>query len=116
MFRTAVITSATNSCGRKRVGEMKSSQKRTPWWNQQGKKAIRAKKVAYMAWLANKSTIELRSQYPEARTAAVTKVKLSKQRGWKEFEVRLDNDFKTENKVFWARQTIRCLRGNRSQD
>ena len=30
-FRTAVITSATNCCGRKRVGRTKSSEKRTPW-------------------------------------------------------------------------------------
>ena len=31
LFRTAVITSATNCCGRKRVGGTKSSEKRTPW-------------------------------------------------------------------------------------
>ena len=52
--RTAVITSATNCCGRKRVGGTKSSEKRTPWWNQEVKEAIRAKKLAYKAWLANK--------------------------------------------------------------
>ena len=45
LFRTAVITSATNCCGRKRVGGTKSSEKRTPWWNQEVKEAIRAKKV-----------------------------------------------------------------------
>ena len=112
MFRTAVITSATNCCGRKRVGGTKSNEKRTPWWNQEVKKAIRAKKVAYKAWLANKSSLELRSQYSEARKAAVTKVKLSKERAWKEFGERLDDDFKTANKVFW--QTIRRLRGKRS--
>ena len=79
LFRTAVITSATNCCGRKRVGGTKSSKKRTPWWNQEVKEAIRAKKVAYKAWLANKSSLELRSQYSEARKSAVTKVKLFKE-------------------------------------
>ena len=113
LFQTAVITSATNCCGRKRVGETKSSEKRTPWWNQEVKEAIRAKKVAYKAWLANKSSIKLRSQYSEARKAAATKVKLSKERAWKEFGERLDDDFKMANKVFW--QTIRRLRGKRSQ-
>ena len=49
LFRTAVITSATNCCGRKRVGGTKSSEKRTLWWNQEVKEAIRAKKVAYKA-------------------------------------------------------------------
>ena len=113
LFRTAVITSATNCCGRKRVGGTKSSEKRTPWWNQEVKEAIRAKKVAYKAWLANKSSLELRSQYSEARKTAATKVKLSKERAWKEFGERLDDDFKTANKVFW--QTIRRLRGKRSR-
>ena len=107
MFRTAVITSATNCCGRKRVG----GTKRTLWWKQEVKEAIRAKKVAYKAWLANKSSHEFRSQYSEARKAAATKVKLSKER--KEFGERLDNNFKTINKVFW--QTIRRLRGKRSR-
>ena len=47
LFRTALIASATNCYGRKRVGGTKSSEKRTPWWNQEVKEAIRAKKVAY---------------------------------------------------------------------
>ena len=111
LFQTAVIASATNCCGRKRVGGTKSSEKRTPWWNQEARKAICAKKVAYMAWLANKSSLELRSQYSEARKAAATKVKPSEERAWKEFEERLDDDFKTANKVFW--QTIRRLRRKR---
>ena len=113
MFRTVAIASATNCCGRKRVGGTKSIEKRTPWWNQKVKKAIRAKKVAYKAWLTHKSSLELRSQYSEARKAAATKVKLSKERAWKEFGERLDDDFKTANKVF--RQIIRRLRGKRSR-
>ena len=69
--------------------------------------------MTYKAWLANKSSLELRSQYSEARKTAATKVKLSKERAWKEFGERLDDDFKTANKVFW--QTIRRLRGKRSR-
>ena len=98
---------------RKRVGGTKSSEKRTLWRNQEVKEAIRAKKVAYKAWLANKSSAKLRSLYSEARKAAATKVKLSEERAWKEFGVRLDDDFKMVNKVFW--QTIRRLRGKRPQ-
>ena len=95
------------------VGGTKSSEKRTPWWNQEVKEAIRPKKIACKAWLANKSSVELRSQYSEARKVAATKVKLPKERAWKEFGERLDDDFKTANKVFW--QTIRRLRGKRSR-
>ena len=69
--------------------------------------------MAYKAWLANKSSVELCSQYSEARKAAATKVKMSKERAWKEFGERLDDDFKMAIKVFW--QTIRRLRAKRSQ-
>ena len=61
LFRTAVIKSATKCCGRKRVGETKRSEKRTPWWNQEVKETIRAKKVAYKAWLANKPSVANKS-------------------------------------------------------
>ena len=49
----------------------------------------------------------------KARKTAATKVKLSKERAWKEFGERLDDDFKTANKMFW--QTIRFLREKRSR-
>ena len=44
LFRTAAITSATSCCERKRIEGTKSSKKRTPWWNQEVKEAICAKK------------------------------------------------------------------------
>ena len=69
--------------------------------------------MAYKAWLANKSSVELRSQYSEARKATATKVKLAKERAWKEFGERLDGDFKMANKAVW--QTIRRWREKRSQ-
>ena len=69
--------------------------------------------MAYKAWLANKSSVELRLQYSEARKAAATKVKPFKERAWKKFGERLDNDFKMATKVFW--QTIRRWRGKRFQ-
>ena len=52
MFQTAVITFPC--CGHKHVGGTKSREQRTTWWNQEVKEAIRAKKVAYKAWRANK--------------------------------------------------------------
>ena len=48
LLRTAVITSAIKCCGRKRVGETKSSEKRTPWWNHEVKEGICAKKVTWL--------------------------------------------------------------------
>ena len=34
LFRIAMISSAVESCGRKRLRMAAGSQKRTPWWNQ----------------------------------------------------------------------------------
>ena len=66
------------------------------------------------AWLANKSSVELHSQYSEVRKAAATKVKQSEERVWKQFGIRLDDNFKMAIKAFWQ-MTIRRLRGKRFQ-
>ena len=42
-------------------------RKRTPWWNQEVKEAIRAKKDAFKAWLQDRSSSDLQSRYTEAR-------------------------------------------------
>ena len=51
LFRSAIISSAAESCGRKRLRVVGDSEKRTPLWNQEVKEAIRAKKNAFKAWL-----------------------------------------------------------------
>ena len=84
--------------------------RRTPWFNQEVKDAIRAKKEAYKAWLGNKAPL-LRRWYTEARKVAAETVKASKAKSWKDFGVKLDSDFRSANKVFW--QTIRRLRNKK---
>ena len=54
LFKSAVITSAADSCGCKRVGGQTGSEKRTAWWNQEVKEAIHAKNIAFRALLTNK--------------------------------------------------------------
>ena len=87
------------------------SEKKTPWWNQEVKEAIRAKKDAFKAWLQDRSSSDLQSRYTEARKAATLAVKKSK-KSWEELGRRLDSNYFSANKVFW--QTIRRLRGKRS--
>ena len=62
-FRSAIISSAAESCGRKRLRVAGDSEKRTPWWNQEVKEAIRAKKGAFKAWLRDRSSSDLTSWY-----------------------------------------------------
>ena len=112
LFKSAITASAVESCGRKRLRVAADSEKRTPWWNQDVKEAIRAKKDAFKALLQNRSSSDLQSRYSEARKAATSAVKRSKEKSWEEFGRQLDSNFSSANKVFW--QTIRRLRGKRS--
>ena len=60
-------------------------EKRTPRWNQDVKKAIRAKKDTFKALLQNRSSSNLQSRYSEARKAAAQAVKMFKECSWGEF-------------------------------
>ena len=59
------------TCG----GQM-GSEKRTVWWNQEVKEAIRAKKTAFRACLTNKSSEQLQLRYFAARKTAANIVKV----------------------------------------
>jgi len=49
LFRSAIIASVVECCGQKRLRVAEDSEKRTLWWNQDVKEAIRAKKDAFKA-------------------------------------------------------------------
>ena len=101
-FRTAMILSDVESCGRKWPQMASGSEKRALWWNQDVKEAIRAKKNAFEALLQNRSSSDLQSRYTEARKAAVLAVKMSEKRFWEEFVRPLDSNYSTaNNNVFW---------------
>ena len=68
------------------MGGQIGSEKRTAWWNQEVKEAIRAKKTAFRAWLTNKSFEQLRLRYSAARKTAAIIVKQSKKSHGKNFD------------------------------
>ena len=45
LFRSAMTSSAVESCGQKRLKVAGDNEKRTPWWNQEVIEAIRKKKI-----------------------------------------------------------------------
>ena len=94
------------------MGGQTNTEKRTVWWNQEDKEAIRAKKTVFRAWLANKPSEQLPSRYSTAHKTAASIVKLSKEKSWEEFEQKLDISCRLANKALW--QTIRCLCANRT--
>ena len=74
LFRLAIISSAAESCGQKRLRVAGDSEKRTPWWKQEVKEAIRTKKDAFKTWLQDRLSSDLLSRYTEARKAATSAV------------------------------------------
>ena len=97
-----MISSAVESCGQKQFRITARSEKRTPWWNQDVKEAIQAKKDAFM--LQNRSSSDWHFWYSEARKSATQAAEISKERSWEEFGLWLDSNYLLANKVFW--QTI----------
>jgi len=61
LFKAAVASSAAQVCVRGRIlGRIANDgEKATPWWNQEVKDVIRAKKVGYKAWLQNQAASSL---------------------------------------------------------
>ena len=67
------------------------------------KEAIRLKKEAFRAWLAQGSP-ETADGYQEARRAAASAVAKAKTRVWEEFGEAMEKDFRWASKKFW--QTV----------
>ena len=78
----------------------RSSEERTPWWNQDVKEAIQTKKDALKALLLNKSSSDLQFQQSKMQKAAALAAKLSKKLSWEEFGCRLDSNYSSANIVF----------------
>ena len=112
LFRSAIILVVAKSCGRKQLRVAGDSEKRTRWWNQEVKEVIRAKTDTFKTLLQDKSSSDLQSGYIEARKAATSAIKKSKEKPWEEFGYRLNSNYFSANKLFW--QIIRRLRGERS--
>ena len=51
--KEAIMSMAVEVCGMK---QSKGQQKRTKWWNNEVKEAVRKKKVAYIVWLQQKTS------------------------------------------------------------
>ena len=101
LFRTAIISLAVKSCGRKRLRMAGGSEEKTSWWNQDVKEAIRAKKDAFKALIQNRSSSDLQFWCSEAQKSAAQAVKMSKERTWEEIGRRWDSSYSSANKVFW---------------
>ena len=105
-FKEGVLGTAVKVCGMKRA---KGEQKRTKWWNNEVKEAVKKKKVVYVAWLQQK-TSEAREVYHQAKRKAKRVVRKAQNEEWVELGKSLQNDFQRNQRRFWRRVTNRSER------
>ena len=94
MFKTSIAEAAARSCGRNVVGACRGGNLRTHWWTPAVKEAVKQKKDAFWAWLAQGSP-EAADGYRQARQAraAASAVTEAKTWVWEEFGEAIEKDF-----------------------
>jgi len=95
LFKAAVSLSAAREFVWKRHGVVNNGKNVTPWWNQEIKDAIQAKKVAWNAWLQKKGDSYLCSRYAERRKCGALTVKTSKTQCLENIGHKLDSNYDT---------------------
>ena len=107
-FKKNVMETAAEVCGTK---QYRNAQKRTRWWNEEVKQAIKNKKVAYLKWL-QQQTSEAKERYQEAKKEAKRVVRQARNEEWIELGRSLEDDFQKNQKRFWSR--VRMFNENKA--
>ena len=108
-FKNVILQAATEVCGVTKVG---NKTKRTPWWNDEVKKAIKEKKEAWKKCL-NTKTVEDRNIYKQKRDQARDILKEAKQQSWEKFGNTIEENFRNNKKCFW--NIVKGLRQNKGR-
>ena len=82
IFKASLIETLSKACGVKKAG--KEPVKKTPWWNDKVKQAIKGKKRLYKAWVRSKLEEDY-IQYRSARRHCKRVVKEAKEESWKKY-------------------------------
>ena len=93
------METAAEVCG---IKQYRNAQKRTRWWNEEVKQAIKNKKVAYLKWL-QQQTSEAKERYQEAKKEANRVVRQARNEEWIELGRSLEDDFQKNQKRCWSR-------------
>ena len=98
-FKEGVIGAAVEVCG---VRRSKGGRKRTRWWNDDVKEALKQKKIAYLRWVQQK-TGETKEAYQTAKKNARRVIRQAQNEEWVELGESLQNDFEKNQRRFWKR-------------
>ena len=95
-FKEGILSTAVEVCG---VRHSKWQRKRTRWWNEVVKEAVKKKKVAYLMCLQRK-TPKSKDEYYRAKKEAKKVVRIAQNEECIELGWSLQNDFRTTNGGF----------------
>ena len=97
VFKTAVMTRATEVCGMRRVG---GGGRKSEWWNEEVAEAVKDKSKAYQV-LLQKGDAESRTEYKRQKRECERVVKQSKKVAAKRWGERVARNFQENKKLFW---------------
>lgn len=100
LFKGALLEVSEKCCGTKWVGPTPGGSKRTAWWTEEVKEAVKRKKTLFKQWLGNK-TLEARDNYQVARREAAIIVKEAKAKTERDFCKKLEKDRRNAPKLYW---------------
>ena len=109
VFKEILKYAASKTCGVMVTG---STRNRTHWWNEEVKEIVKKKKEAWKVYLAVK-TDEAYNNYKEKRKIAKDKIKFVKNQKWEEFGIKIENDYKNNQKLFY--RALKNMRGSKKK-
>ena len=111
-FKKAVMRRTEEVCGMRKVGS--GIRKGSEWWNENTRRIVREKKMAFETWLQNRSR-DAHERYKEKRKEAKRAVDLAKRRADEEWGQKLTHDFSERKKVFW-KEVKRLRKGDANEE
>ncbi|KAJ3658573.1 hypothetical protein Zmor_010305 [Zophobas morio] len=104
-FKDTTYDAARKVCGFTRTG---GSKKRTSWWSEETKLAIKEKKKLRKAYLAN-SISQSYEMYKEGRKLVKDIVKKARVKEWEQFGEKIEENSKQNKKLFYG--VLKRMRG-----
>ena len=99
-MKDCLVKTATRVCGVSK--RRKGAVKRTKWWNEEVRCAVRRKKVMYKR-LLDTGTVEAKQMYNKAKLEAKNAVRRAKNEEWVKLGRELEKDASRNQQKFWAK-------------
>lgn len=101
VFKKVILETAKECCGTY-VCKNVSGRKKSEFWNDEIKAAVKEKRVRWLKWMQNRNDESLEAYRVQKRVVKRC-VKEAKEKGWVKFGKDLEEAGQQRNKVFWSK-------------